>query len=133
MIECFCVPFLARPEFLPARKRLREKLVVMENCSGDLSAFGKADIHFHLAIIEGSGHQLFGNVMRGLLRGLGVQFARETYISSELVETKLNEHRAICKALELGRGALARQKLRRHLLSSRRHLEQLLRNSDAVR
>ena len=101
-------------------------LEVTANGAGDSEAFGLADIAFHLAIIEGARHDLFSNIMQGLLPKLGVRFMRETYIEEGLEEKILDEHRSICRALERGEGTLAAKLLKLHLTASRRHLEKLL-------
>lgn len=126
MIECFCVQRLTGPETIPAREKLLSKLRQMEISAGDSEAFGLADIAFHLAIIEGARHDLFSNIMQGLLPKLGVRFMRETYIEEGLEEKILDEHRSICRALERGEGTLAAKLLKLHLTASRRHLEKLL-------
>lgn len=131
MIESFCVLRLAGDDGREARKTLRQKLTVMKGRSKDLKAFGEADIAFHLALVEGARHDLFTNIMRGLLSGLGVRFAKETYLEADLVAKTLQDHLAICQALESGDAALARRRLRLHLEHSRRHLQKMLGNHGA--
>lgn len=126
MIECFCVKLLTGPGTEAVREKLASQLRKMENATGDVEAFGKADLAFHLAIIEGARHELFSSIMRGLLPELGARFMRETYIGKGLVEKILQEHRGILRALEQGDPALAAKLLKLHLDASRRHLEKLL-------
>lgn len=126
MIESFCVLRLADKKARGARVQLRKTLNRMKKSTGDLAAFGEADIAFHLALVDGAGHALFSSIMGGLLPGLGVRFAQGTYLDSHLVAKNLQDHEAICEALENGDAPLAQRHLRRHLAFSRRHLESLL-------
>jgi len=130
MIECFCVKLLATSDTAAVREKLASHLQKMENATGDVEAFGKADLAFHLAIIEGAQHELFFNIMRGLLPELGARFMRETYIGEGLVEKILQEHRAILRALKQGDPTLAAKLLKFHLNASRRHLEELLKKTE---
>jgi len=129
MVECFCIRRLADAAEAAARDRLRARLDAMERAAGDVGAFGEADIAFHLAIVTGARHELFADIMKGLLPGLGVRFMRDTYVETGLVEKILEEHRAIFRALEMGDGAAASALLRRHLVNSRRHLERLMKQT----
>lgn len=126
MIESFCVLSLVSDDARPVRIRLREKLGLMKKYSENLASFGEADIAFHFTLVEGAGHELFSSIMEGLLSGLGIRFAKETYLNSDLVAKNLADHEAICGALENGDASLARRQLCRHLEDSRRHLEELL-------
>jgi len=126
MIECFCVRRLAETGAKPARGKLLSRLRQMASSAGDIDSCGLADVAFHLAIIQGAHHELFSNIMRGLLPELGVQFMRETYIEEGLERKILDEHRSVHRAVECGDGALAAKLLRLHLTASRRHLEKLL-------
>jgi len=126
LIETFCVANLARKDRAEERRKLRAKLDVMRASTADFAAFGEADIRFHLQIVESAGHQLFATILGGLLPGLGVRFASETYVDAALVSKNLGDHESICEALDAGRGELARQRLRKHLLDSRAHLEEVL-------
>ncbi len=130
MIECFCVKLLAGPDTQPVREKLASQLRKMEHSTGNVEAFGKADLAFHLVIIEGARHELFSNIMRGLLPELGARFMRETYVEVGLVEKILKEHRNILRALEQGDASHASKLLKLHLNASRRHLEQLLKKTD---
>jgi DNA-binding FadR family transcriptional regulator len=126
MIECSCVEVLAKPDFLSTRKKLWDCLRSMELCAGNLEAFGRADIAFHMVLVDGAGNALFSTIMGGLMPGLGVRFALETYVESWLVKTILAEHRAICRSLDAGSGLQARRELQRHLKASRNRFEFLL-------
>ena len=126
LIETFCVERLAQEDHAAEREKLRAKLEIMRGHTGDFAAFGAADIHFHLQIVESAGHQLFSTILGGLLPGLGVRFASETYVDAALVAKNLRDHEGICAALDAGQAELARERLRSHLLDSRAHLEEVL-------
>jgi GntR family transcriptional repressor for pyruvate dehydrogenase complex len=130
MIECFCVKLLAGSCAEAVREKLAFHLRKMEKATGNMEAFGKADLAFHLAMIEGARHELFSNIMRGLLPELGARFMRETYIGKGLVEKILQEHRSILRALDQGNPTLAAKLLKLHLNASRRHLEELLKKTE---
>lgn len=130
MIECFCVKLLAGSDAEAARGKLASQVWKMENSIRDVEAFGKADLGFHLAIIEGARHGLFTDIMRGLLQGLGERFMRETYVEEGLVEKILQQHQGILRALEVGDSALAAKLLKRHINASRRHVVELLRKTE---
>jgi GntR family transcriptional regulator, transcriptional repressor for pyruvate dehydrogenase complex len=125
-IECECIGVLAGKDRWRSRERLRAALAGMAGKRASLAAFGKADLAFHLALVEESGHKLYATLLRGLLRGIGGKYARETYVERSFVDTVLAEHRAICEALDLGRAGGARRALQRHLHHSLQRLEGLL-------
>jgi GntR family transcriptional repressor for pyruvate dehydrogenase complex len=125
-IECECVGVLAEKGRRRSRERLRAALADMAGKRAGLTAFGKADLAFHLTLVEESGYKLYASLLRGLLRGIGGKYARETYVERSFVDTVLAEHRAICGALDLGRARGARRALQQHLHHSLRRLEELL-------
>jgi DNA-binding FadR family transcriptional regulator len=126
MIECACVVELARPGRQAARESLREALQTMVHCRKDLDAFGRADIAFHILLVDAAENDLFSTIMGGLMPGLGVQYALETYVEAGIVDKILREHESICEALDAGRGPRARTALRHHLMASAAHFERLL-------
>lgn len=126
LLECSCVEALAKPGACAARQALREQLAVMEKAVGSPKTFGKADITFHLILVEAAGNDLFTTIMRGLLATVGLRFAKKTYIEADLPLRILAEHREVCEHLDAGRATAARRSLRRHLESSRAHLLALL-------
>ncbi|MFZ4681523.1 MAG: FadR/GntR family transcriptional regulator [Terrimicrobiaceae bacterium] len=126
LVETFCVRSLAASASHRSFDRLKGCLVQMERSTGSLSRFGKKDIAFHLTLVEEAGHGLFSNIMRGLLPGLGVRFALETYTEPKLIKKNLADHRAIFRHIQCGDSDAAEARLRIHLLRSRRHLESML-------
>ena len=114
-VECECIGVLAEKNRWRSRERLRAALAGMAGKRASLAAFGKADLAFHLTLVEESGYKLYASLLRGLLRGIGDSYARETYVDRSFVDTVLAEHRAICEALDLGRAGGARRALQRHL------------------
>lgn len=126
MVESFCVRRFVENRSVSAFERLEKKLKEMERWANDEEAFGRADIEFHLAIIEGSRHELFINLMRGLLPNIGVRFMRETYVEEGLTQKILEEHCAIFQAISVRDSVLAEKLMRRHLVNSRSHLERLI-------
>lgn len=127
MVEAFCVRRVAATAPRCGLDNLKNCLTRMEDSVDDLAAFGKEDIAFHLILVETAGHELFSNIMRGLLPGLGVRFALETYNDDALVNRNLADHRAIFRLMKLGDADAAESRLKKHLLDSRRHLKSMLR------
>lgn len=126
LIECASAEALARPEKSTGRTRLRAVLGRMKENISNLPQFARADIAFHVTLVEESGNELFATIMKGLMPGLGLRFAQSTYDDPSLPARILREHRAICDRLDRGDGEAARRCLASHLASSRLHLETLL-------
>lgn len=126
LVESFCIRRLAESASTQGLDRLSKSLLRMEESVDDMARFGKEDISFHLTLVEATGHELFSNIMRGLLPGLGVRFALETYIDPALVRRNLADHRAILRLVETGDADGAEKRVRQHLMSSRKHLESML-------
>ncbi|MCX6970505.1 MAG: FCD domain-containing protein [Verrucomicrobia bacterium] len=126
LVENFCIRRLAGSASGPGLDLLRQCLTRMEDSVDDLAKFGREDIAFHLTLIEAAGHELFSTIMRGLLPGLGVRFALETYTDAALVSRNLADHLAIFRLIKKGDGDAAEARLTKHLLDSRRHLESML-------
>lgn len=101
---------------------VRRHLVQMETHVEDLARFAEADIEFHLAISEASGHSLFNEVAQAVLPALGRPFARKTHTDIQLARQSLREHREIFSALEARDPAKAESAMRKHLQRSRRSL-----------
>ncbi len=126
-IESECVAVLASANKSASRIKLRKKMAAMDRKKSNLASFGKADLSFHLTLVQESGHKLYASIMRGLLLGVGLKYARETYIDSHFVRRVLEEHRAICAALDRGDAKQAREALNTHLQSSFKRLEDIVR------
>jgi len=126
LVETFCIRRLAESATAQGLDRLRQCLARMEDSVDDLAKFGREDISFHLTLVEASGHELFSTIMRGLLPGLGVRFALETYTDAALVSRNLADHRAIFRLIKRGDGDVAEARLKSHLIDSRQHLESML-------
>lgn len=126
LLECACVEALAIPSAAAGRRALRHRLQAMDNCKNDLAAFAAADIGFHREIVAHSKHRLFTSILEGLYDGAAVNFARATYTDISLTAKILADHTAICEALEMGSADQANACLKKHLLDSRNHLEELL-------
>lgn len=126
LIECASAEALARPGNRAGRARLRVMLGRMKDKISNLPQFAQADIAFHIALAEESGNELFATIMRGLMPGLGLRFARATYDDPSLPARILREHRAICDRLDRGDAEAARHCIAAHLASSRLHLETLM-------
>jgi len=124
MVEKFCVRRLAGMQC--SADRLKEPLRRMEAAVDDLRKFGEADIKFHLAMVELTGHRLFYRIMKGLMDDLGRRFAKETYTDHSLVRQNLADHRAIHRLIASGNAEGAEARLARHLIKSREHLEAML-------
>ena len=103
-------------------KTIRHHLKEMEKSGTRLGHFAEADIAFHLAIAQASGHSLFTEVLRAVLPALGRPFALQTHTDPALAEKSIREHREIFLALEAREPARAEAAMRRHLLRSRRTL-----------
>jgi GntR family transcriptional regulator, transcriptional repressor for pyruvate dehydrogenase complex len=125
LLECSCVEALATPEAAAGRRALRHCLHAMERCSNDLAAFAAADIRFHREIVVRSKHRLFTSILEGLYDGVALRFARATYTDASLTAKTLADHTAICEALEMGSADQANASLKKHLLDSLNHLEEL--------
>ena len=128
LVETFCVRHLAAAAPDRHLDRLENCLLRMEGSMNDLGKFAKEDIAFHLTLVKETKHELFSNIMRGVLPGLGVRFALETYTSPSLIKRNLADHRAILRHLTRGHGDEAEERLRDHLMRSRQHLESMLKN-----
>jgi DNA-binding FadR family transcriptional regulator len=126
LVETFCIRRLADSVSDRSLDRLSQCLKRMEESVDDLARFGREDISFHLTLVEASGHELFSNIMRGLLPGLGVRFALETYTDVDLVRRNLADHRAIMRLAATGDADGAENRLRKHLITSRNHLEAMV-------
>lgn len=126
-LEGECIARLAREGKAVSKKWLREKLVLMDRNRDNLAFFSKADLAFHLTLVDESGLKLHATIMRGLLRGVGFKYARETYVDRSVVARVLEEHSAICDALESGGVRESKKALRAHLQSSLRRMETLIR------
>lgn len=127
-IETFCARRLAGSGggLEGVRQRLRE----MESAGADLAKFADADIAFHLALIEASGHRLFAEVAGAVLPVLGKRFARTTHRDMRTARRVLREHRVIFRALQCGDAEAAEAAMRSHLETSRgQFLEALSRSS----
>ncbi len=74
-VECECIGVLAEKNRWRSRERLRAALAGMAGKRASLAAFGKADLAFHLTLVEESGYKLYASLLRGLLRGIGVKWS----------------------------------------------------------
>jgi DNA-binding FadR family transcriptional regulator len=126
-LEGECIARLAREGKAVAKKRLREKLALMDRNRDNLGSFSKADLAFHLTLVDESGLKLHATIMRGLLRGVGFKYARETYVDRSVVARVLEEHSAICDALESGGVRESKKASAAHLQSSLHRMETLIR------
>lgn len=127
-IETFCARRLA--DSGGGLQEVRQRLKEMESAGADLGKFADADIAFHLALIEASGHRLFVEVAGAVLPVLGKRFARTTHRDVRTARRVLREHRAIFKALRSGDADTAEAAMRSHLETSRgQFLEALSRSS----
>ena len=104
-----------------ARRALRGQLARMRQAKKDLDAFGKADIAFHLLLVDLSENELFSTILHGLLPSIGMRYAKETYRDSLQPSKILKEHTEICEFLEAGNARGAERSLRRHLTTSLKH------------
>jgi len=129
LVETFCIRRLADSASARSLDLLSRCLKRMEDSVDDLARFGREDISFHLTLVEESGHELFSNIMRGLLPGLGVRFALETYTDADLVGRNLADHRSIFRLIKSGDGDSAEARLNKHLTDSRQHLESMLKET----
>lgn len=120
LVETHCVRRLASgcSPLTAIDRHLKE----MDNALTNLSRFAEADIGFHLAIAEASGHSLFNEVAKAVLPALGRPFAHQTHTDVILAEKSLVEHREIFVALEARDPAKAEGAMWRHLQRSRRSL-----------
>ena len=120
VVETLCARQLAAGT--GSLENVRRHLKVMEKNPGDLTRFAEADIDFHLAISEASGHSLFNEVAQAVLPVLGRPFAQKTTTDIKLTQESLSEHRKIFSALEARDPAKAEKAMRFHLQRSRRSL-----------
>jgi DNA-binding FadR family transcriptional regulator len=127
LIECECAAMLARQSAGDGRERLRAALEAMRKFAGRPAEFARRDIQFHRILVETSGNRLFISVMDGCFQNLGERFAQKTYqLARARIPAVLQEHTAICEAVEAGRTPAARKATAIHLEQSRRNLERLL-------
>jgi len=120
LVETHCAGILASGNLSLAR--VAGKLETMRKNRENLVRFADADIAFHLAIVQSSGHSLFLEVAQAVLPVLGKSFARLTYTDFSPVDRVLAEHTAIFEALTARDPAAAESAMRSHLELSRRNL-----------
>lgn len=101
-------------------ERLEALITAMKMSEGDLEAFARADMEFHLSIADSSGNPLFRTILEPL-KSIGVDYGLRTYDSVVALERTHQEHEAVYKKIEAGDGPGARRKMRAHITSSREH------------
>lgn len=109
--------------------KLQEILSVMEANLNDEHASEQADVRFHLSVAEASHNTLLIQLMQSLNSRLEAsigEFRRLWfYADRSSAEQLLKEHRAIYEAIEAGDGALASERMMRHLIKVEATLGQL--------
>ena len=98
--------------------RVRDALAAMTSCTDDPSAFGRADVEFHDAVMALSGNRLGRRIVTSIHDQARTTGRYHGAASAANIEMTLSEHRAVLDALERGDADGAGQAMRSHILGS---------------
>lgn len=99
---------------------MEKSIAEMEAGRGDRKRFCQADIAFHLAIAEGSKHNLFATVLSALEKR-SIEYATLNRGNDEWYQSVITTHQNIFDAVSEGNADKAASAMKQHLILSRRH------------
>ena len=92
-----------------------------EEAHGDLGISGEASVEFHLALAEAT-HNAVLALMYKTVKDLYLETARETQVTPEIMENRLQDHRRILECVEQQNPELASLLMAEHIEKGRQFL-----------
>lgn len=120
ILETECARLAAIHSGVKIIETMQKAIDEMEISRGDRQRFCEADIAFHLAIAEGSKHNLFATVLSALEKR-SIEYANANRGDSEWYQSVITTHHKIFEAISDGQSDEAALAMKRHLILSRRH------------
>lgn len=90
----------------------------METSYDDYERFRAFDLAFHAIVMKASGNEVGLTIVRTIHRHGGVAPLLSSGSSRDLLERTVEDHRAICEALEAGDGERARDLISGHIANA---------------
>lgn len=117
VVESYCARVLAErmtPERAHALNAIWQDMDAAAH-SGNGAAFTQCDFRLHEAIVELSGHELFGTIWSNLGPWIRLMFASVEYSAEDLIKNS-QDHRLVIRAIQDGTPDEAEKRLRADLL-----------------
>jgi len=92
-----------------------------EEAHGDLGISGEASVEFHLALAEATHNEILA-LMYKTVKDLYLETARETQVTPEIMEKRLQDHRRILECVEQQNPESASQFMAEHIEKGRQFL-----------
>jgi len=92
-----------------------------EEAHGDLGISGEASVEFHLALAEATHNEILA-LMYKTVKDLYLETARETQVTPDIMENRLQDHRRILECVEQQNPELASQLMAEHIEKGRQFL-----------